>query len=104
MRHDEFEKVVTEAIRNKLIVEVEYFSQRDGVRTSRLMEPFDIAPARHSQNFEEKFWAWCLTHNRIEQKSIPNIISIRITDQHFDPLVREETFSSPPDYWILRSW
>ncbi len=104
MRFDEFEKIVTEAIQNKFIVEVEYIRQGDSVRTCRLMEPFDIASARNSQNFEEKFWGWCLTHNRMEQKSIPNIISIKITDQHFDPLIREETFSTPPDYWIPRTW
>jgi predicted DNA-binding transcriptional regulator YafY len=104
MRHDEFEKIITEAIHNKLIVEIVYFRQEDGTKTCRLMEPFDIAPARRSQNHEEKFWGWCLTHDRMEQKIIPNIVSVSITEQHFDPSIREEAFSSSPSYWISRRW
>ena len=43
-------------------------------------------------------------HDRIEQKTIGNIISMRITAQHFDPKVREQTFSYKPDYEIPRNW
>jgi predicted DNA-binding transcriptional regulator YafY len=96
--------IITEAIQSKKVVEVDYIREEDGARTCRMMEPFDIAVGRRSKNGEIKFWGWCRFHNRIEQKTIPNIISIQITDQHFDPQVRQRTFTSPPNYWIPRNW
>ena len=104
MKLDQVERVVTEAINSKLVIEVDYIREEDGVRTYRMMEPFDVAAGRRSKTGEVKFWGWCLFHNRIEQKTINNIISITITDQHFDPKVREDTFSSPPSYTIPRDW
>ena len=104
MRLDEVEDIVTEAIENKLVVEVDYIRQEDGVRTCRLMEPFDVAVGSRSKTGEKKFWGWCLFHDRIEQKTISSIISISLTAQHFDPKVRESLFSSPPRYTIPRSW
>lgn len=104
MRQSEVEAIVTEAIQSKRVVEVDYIREEDGARTCRMMEPFDGAPGRRSTSGEVKFWGWCQTHNSIEQKTIPNIISIRTTDQKFDPRVRERTFSSPPRYRIPRKW
>jgi hypothetical protein len=40
----------------------------------------------------------------VEQKTIDNIISIKITEQHFAPKIREQTFSSVPRYEIARNW
>jgi len=104
MKLSEVKRVVTEAIQNKLVVEVDYIREEDGARTCRMMEPFDVAVGRRSKKGEIKFWGWCLFHNRIEQKTISNIISISITDHHFDPKVREQTFRSPPSYRIPRNW
>lgn len=98
------QRVSIEAIRKKLVVEVEYVREEDGAVTCRLMEPFDVGPGRRSRNGEPKFWGWCLTHDRIEQKTISNILSMRITDQQFDPRVRTQHFRSAPQYWIPRSW
>lgn len=104
MKLSEVKRIVTKAIQNKLVVEVDYIREEDGARTCRMMEPFDVAAGKRSKKGEIKFWCWCLFHNRIEQKTISNIISIRITDQHFDPKVREKSFSSLPKYWIPRNW
>jgi len=104
MKLSEVVNIVTEAIHKKLIVEVDYIREEDGARTCRLMEPFDVAVRRGSKTGERKFWGWCLYHDRIEQKTIENIISIKITKQHFDPEIRERTFRSPPIYQISRNW
>lgn len=104
MRLGEVIKIITEAIQKKLVVEVDYIREEDGVRTCRMMEPFDVAAGQRSKTGEKKFWGWCLFHDRIEQKTIDNIISIRITEQHFDPKVREQTFASTPNYQIPRNW
>ncbi len=103
MKLDEVECVVTEAINSKLVIEVDYIRE-DGVRTCRMMEPFDVAAGIRSKTGELKFWGWCLFHNRIEQKTISNIIPINIKDQHFDPKIREDTFSSAQNYRIPRNW
>ena len=104
MKLGEVESIIAEAIQNKRVVEVDYIREEDGVRTCRMMEPFDVSAGRRSRTGEVKFWGWCLFHNRIEQKTIPNIITIRPTQQNFDPKLREQTFSSPPQYWIPRDW
>ncbi len=104
MSTEEVERVVSQAIRRKLVLEVDYIRQEDGVRTSHRMEPFDVAAGRRSRSDELRFWGWCRFHNRIEQKIIPNIISIRVTDEHFDPKIREKTFSSRPIYRLPREW
>ena len=104
MRQSECESIVAEAICQKLRVEVEYIRGADGVRTCRIMEPFDVAPGSRSRTNEFKFWGWCLHHNTIEGRTIANIISIRILDQHFDPSIRERSFSSRPRYRIPRNW
>ncbi len=98
------QRIIAEAIQNKVIVEVNYIREEDGAITCRMMEPFDVAAGRRSKNGEIKFWGWCLYHNRIEQKTIFNIISIYLTEKHFDPKIRERTFSTPPRYWIPRNW
>lgn len=104
MRQHDVESIVVEAIHSKHVVEVDYIREEDSARTCRLMEPFDVAAGRRSKNDELKFWGWCQFHNRIEQKTIPNIISVTITDQGFDPEMRERTFTSPPNYRIPRNW
>ena len=104
MKLGEVESIIAEAIQNKRVVEVDYIREEDGARTCRMMEPFDVAAGRRSKTGEVKFWGWCQFHNRIEQKTIPNIISIHPTEQNFDPKLREQTFSSPPQYWIPRDW
>ena len=104
MRQFEVETIIAEAIQSKLIVEVDYIREEDGARTCRMMEPFDVAAGRRSRNGEIKFWGWCQSHNRIEQKTIPNIISIRTTENNFDPKMREQTFSSRPRYRLPRDW
>src|SRR5579863_1009951 len=98
MRLGEVESIIAEAIQGKYVVEVDYIREEDGVRTCRMMEPFDVAAGRRSINGEMKFWGWCQFHDRIEQKTIPNIITISITDQSFDPKMRERTFNSLPSY------
>jgi len=104
MKLQEVIDIITGAINEKLVVEVDYIRGTDGIRTCRLMEPFDVAPMRRGRTGKIMFWGWCLYHNRIEQKHPQNIISIKITDQHFDPKIRERTFSSPPRYTIPRDW
>ena len=104
MRLSDVETTVTEAIQSKLVVEVDYIREEDGARTCRMMEPFDVTAGRRSRNGEVKFWGWCQFHGRIEQKTILNIISIRLTDQSFDPKERERTFKSLPSYRIPRNW
>jgi len=104
MLSSEVETIVTPAIQNKLIVEVEYARDEDGATTCRMMEPFDVAPGRRSKKKEVKFWGWCLFHGRIEQKTPSRISLIRLTTQSFDPSLRERTFSSPSNYLIPRNW
>lgn len=104
MRLGEVETIIAEAIQNKCVVEVDYIREEDGARTCRMMEPFDVKAWSRSKTGELKLWGWCQFHNRIEQKTIPNIISIRATDQNFDPKRREQTFKSPPSYRIPRTW
>ena|SRR4030042_1392986 len=104
MKLSEVTSIFTEAIQGKLIVEVDYIREEDGVKTCRLMEPFDVTAGQRSKTGEKKFWGWCLYHDRIEQKTIENIISIKVTDQHFDPKIREQGFSSVPKYEIARNW
>jgi len=104
MRLAEVIKIITEAIQKKLVVEVTYIRGEDGVRTCRMMEPFDVAIGRRYKVAGTKFWGWCQYHNRMEAKTPANIISIKITDKAFDPKVRERTFSSSPNYKIPRNW
>lgn len=96
----ECKRIVTKAIREKLVIEVDY-TKKNGSRSLKLMEPFDIKP---DKNGEMVFWGWDLERNSISQRKIPKINSISITDQHFDPKVREREFSDPPDYRIPRDW
>jgi len=104
MRLGEVETIIAEAIQNKRVIEVDYIREEDDARTCRMMEPFDVAAGRRSTTGELKLWGWCQFHNRIEQKTIPNIISIRPVDQSFDPQVRERTFRTAPNYRIPRNW
>lgn len=104
MKQLDVEEVVAKAIHTKRVIEVDYIREEDGARTCRMMEPFDVAAGKRSRNGEVKFWGWCLFHDRIEQKTIPNIISITVTDQNFDPKLREQHFTSPPSYRIPRNW
>ncbi len=101
MEPAEAEKIITDAIRQKYIIEVEY-TRKDGTKASRMMEPFDIKLSGRSNVL--MFWGWCLFHNRIEQRRLDSIASLRATDEHFDPKIRERTFSSPPTYKIPREW
>lgn len=103
MELDELEKIVSEAVQKKLVVEVEYV-RKDGKRTRMLVEPIDVAAGKRSKTGELKFWSWCLYHNRIEQRTIPNIISMRITGQHFDPKARAKILSAFPGFRIPRDW
>lgn len=103
MTLSEAERIVMKAIREKLIIEMDYV-KKDGTRICRLMEPFDIKEDSRSKTREMVFWGWDLTRDRTEQRKIPSIISIRITDQHFDPKIRERTFKTRPDYRIPRDW
>jgi predicted DNA-binding transcriptional regulator YafY len=101
MRQSDVEKIVAEAIQNKRVVEVVYHRE-DGKITKRLVEPFDVNAKRGSRNREKVFWGWCLFHNKIEQRKIPRIISMSLTDLQFDPKVREKTFKTLPHYRIPR--
>lgn len=104
MKLDEVVKIITDAIQKKLVVEVTYIRGADGVRTCRMMEPFDVAIGRRHKTGRKMFWGWCQYHNRLESKTPANIISIEITDETFDPEIREKTFSSEPEYTIPRNW
>ncbi|VVB59624.1 WYL domain protein [uncultured archaeon] len=103
MEAGEIEKIIRDAIQNKLIVEIEYI-RKDGTKATRMMEPFDIKPSGRSKEGPLMFWGWCLFHNRIEQRRLDSIVSLRVTGEHFDPKIRERTFSSPPVYSIPRDW
>lgn len=46
MTPSEIETIVTSAIQNKLVVEVDYLREEGGGRSCRLMEPFDVAPGK----------------------------------------------------------
>ena len=104
MKLDEVVKVVTEAIQKKLVVEVTYIREEDGVRTCRMMEPFDVAVGKRHKIGRRMFWGWCREHDCIESKAPANIISIRMTDETFEPKIREKTFGSPARYEIKRDW
>ena len=104
MKIDEVVKIITEAIQRKLVVEVNYIRGEDGVRTCRMMEPFDVAIGQRHKTGRKMFWGWCQYHNRLESKTPANIISIKVTDGTFNPEIREKTFSSPPRYTIHRNW
>jgi predicted DNA-binding transcriptional regulator YafY len=97
-------KIITEAIQKKIVVEVTYIRGADGVRTCRMMEPFDVAIGRRYKTGGTKFWGWCRYHNRIEAKTPANIVSIKITGETFDPEIREKTFPHAPRYKIPRNW
>jgi len=100
----ECERIVTKAIREKLVIEVDYI-KKDGTRSDhRLLEPFDIAVGKRTKIGELVLWGWCLGRENTVERKTPNILSIRITDQHFDPKEREREFSSLPDYRIPRDW
>ncbi len=103
MTLSECERIVTKAIRGKLVIEVDY-TKKDGSRSRKLLEPFDIKSRSRSKSDELVLWGWCLVRERMVERLIPNILSIKITDQHFDPKVREREFSDPPDYRIPRDW
>jgi predicted DNA-binding transcriptional regulator YafY len=91
MNTEEATKVVEEARRLSRVVEVDYV-RHDGVRTIRLLEPFDVGPGVRSKTGENKFWGWCIEHDRVEQRTLSNIVSMRITDQEFDPKEHEKYF------------
>ena len=55
MKLEEVVDIVTKAIHNKLVVEVDYIRGEDGARTCRMMEPFDVAAGRRSKTGEKKF-------------------------------------------------
>jgi len=102
MKLDEVVKMITEAIQKKRVVEVTYIRGVDGVRTCRMMEPFDVAIGQSYKSGKTMFWGWCRYHNRMESKTPANIISIEITDETFDPEIREKTFRRAPRYKIPR--
>ncbi|HUW47082.1 MAG TPA: WYL domain-containing protein [Dehalococcoidia bacterium] len=104
MKLDEVVKRITEAIQKKRVVEVTYIRGEDGVRTCRMMEPFDVAIGRRHKTGRKMFWGWCREHNELESKIPANIISIEITDETFNPKIREKTFGSPARYEIKRDW
>lgn len=102
MKLDEVDRVIREAIQKIRVVEVTYIRGEDGVRTCRIMEPFDVAPGQRYKTGKTMFWGWCRYHNRLESKIPTNIISIEITDETFDPEIREKNFRSAPKYKIPR--
>ncbi len=103
MEFNEVEKIVTEAIQKKFVVEVEYV-RKNGTKSHTMVEPFDISAGKRSKTGELKFWGWCLSHDRLEQRTIPNIVSIKLTDRHFDPQARSKILSSFPNFRIPRDW
>ncbi|MBI4709180.1 MAG: hypothetical protein HY764_03195 [Candidatus Portnoybacteria bacterium] len=106
MTIEELDSVVTKYINNKEVVEVEYIREKDGLRTCREMEPFDMNIWKKGKLQKLMFWGFCLfpEHNRMEQKIPENIISIKGTGRHFDPKTREASFTSLPNYRIPRNW
>ena len=84
MHEEEVATIVREAIRQRKLVSVDYV-RHDGTRAARLLEPFDVGPGKRAKSDEPKLWAWCKEHNRVEQRTIRNIVSIHITDIFFDP-------------------
>ena len=99
-----WESIIVEAIRAREIVVVTYRHFSDDLVTTREMEPFDISRGRRTSNAERSLWAWCTYHDRMERKHLAGIMRIERTGRHFDPSVRERTFSSPPMYEIPRDW
>jgi hypothetical protein len=91
MQIADVEEMVAEAIRRRKLVAVEYV-RKDGLRATRLLEPFEVGPGVRSTTGEPKLWGWCTEHNRIEQRTLPNILSIVITDYDFDPEVHRRLF------------
>lgn len=84
MEQADVERVVQEAVKQRRMVEVDYV-RSDGAKTSRMMEPFEVGPGMRSRTGEPKFWGWCADHSRIEQRTLSNIIAMRITDEPYDP-------------------
>ncbi len=99
-----WESVIIEAIRVKETVIVTYRRVEGGQVTVREMEPFDISRGRRSPTAQRSFWGWCLFHGRMERKHISGILHVERTGRHFDPGVRERTFSSRPRYVVPRDW
>jgi len=94
------EELVQEAINDKRVIEVDYIRKEDGVSTCRLMEPYDVKPHAKSKTGKLMLWAWCLQHDRIEQKYPENITGLRIMGQSFVP----RTFNGPVSYRLPRNW
>jgi predicted DNA-binding transcriptional regulator YafY len=84
MRVEDAEAIVSTAIKQRKLVSVDYV-KHDGTRSTRLLEPFDVGPGKRSITGEPKFWGWCRDHNRVEQRTIRNIVSMHVTDISFDP-------------------
>lgn len=81
MRAVVVEKVVDEALKTNLLIEVDYVNKR-GVHTRRVMEPLSIV--HDYANRRHIFWGRCLEHNRTEPRLMGQIEHVRIVDVHTD--------------------
>jgi predicted DNA-binding transcriptional regulator YafY len=79
MRLIEVQDIVREALHRGRVIAVDYV-RADGVRTTRLMDPVAVDAGARSRTGELKLWAWCRDHDRLEQRTVGNIIAITITD------------------------
>jgi predicted DNA-binding transcriptional regulator YafY len=96
MNIDAAKEIVDSAIRARKLVRVDYV-RKDGQRTQRLMEPIDVGVGSRSVTGEIKFWGWCTDHDRIEQRTIANIVDIQITPYTYDPSVHRNVYKSKTD-------
>jgi len=99
-----WESVIVNAIRNREIMIVTYRHVSDDEVTRREMELFDISRGRRTPNAERSLWGWCLHHNSMERKHLAGLIRVEGTGRHFDPKIRESTFSATPAYEVPRDW
>ncbi len=90
-----------EAIHEKKIIEVEFYSKKDDTNRTRKCIPFDYAPNKRDKNPIDKYQLFDLDgrHNlALEESKIFSLIKL---DEEFEP---SDYISWETDWSIARDW
>ena len=94
-----------EAIKERRLVEVSFFSKEDNAQLTRRCAPMDFGPSRRAKDQSDRFHMWDYESDVAPHTlSLPQdqVISIRVLDELFDPA--GFVTWTPINWFIDRDW
>jgi len=75
--------IIQPAIDTGQCLSVTYRHKKDGHISTHSVVPYSVEPGQRSKTGQPMFWAYCLDHQRIEQRIPANVIAIEPTEGDF---------------------